>query len=128
MGDAFYWHVFSGQVFFRFDSMKTNWLVTPSQAASALVEFFPDNPVSGANIFATPHHFKDGSSSKPVMLDGDKVSEALLDLTNSQMTKKKPAKRQKIVFLPAEMEGAMTGKEGFESGSENLSMSPNLLG
>jgi hypothetical protein len=43
------------------------------------------------------------------------------------MTKKKPAKRQKRVFYPAEMEGAVTGEEGFESGSENLEMSPNLL-
>jgi hypothetical protein len=61
------------------------------------------------------------------MLDGDDVSKALLDLTNSQMTKKKPPKRQKIVFYPAATEGSMTGKEGFESCLENLEMSPNLL-
>jgi hypothetical protein len=61
------------------------------------------------------------------MLHDDKVSQALSDLTNSQMTKKKPAKRQKRVFYPAETEGAMIGKEGFESGSEKLAMSPNLL-
>jgi hypothetical protein len=57
----------------------------------------------------------------------DDVSEALLDVTNSQMTKKKPPKRQKRVFYPAETEGAMTGKEGFESGLDNLEMSPSLL-
>jgi hypothetical protein len=51
--------------------MKTNWLVTPSQAVTAPVELFPDNPLSGADIFATPCCFKDGSSSKPVMLDDD---------------------------------------------------------
>jgi hypothetical protein len=61
------------------------------------------------------------------MLDDDDVSEALLDLNNSRMTKNKPPKRQKRVFYRAEMEGAVTGKEGFESGLENLEMSPNLL-
>jgi hypothetical protein len=61
------------------------------------------------------------------MLDDNDVSKALLDLTNSQMTKKKPPKRQKRVFYPAEMEGVVTGKEGFETGSENLERSPNLL-
>jgi hypothetical protein len=69
------------------------------------VELFPDNPVSGASIFVTPCHFKDGNSSKPVMLDDN--DEALFNLRNSQMTKKKPPKRQKRVFYPgAEMEGA----------------------
>jgi hypothetical protein len=48
-----------------------------------------------------PHCFKDGSLSKPVMLDDDDVSEALLDLTNTQMMKKKPPKRHKGVFYPA---------------------------
>jgi hypothetical protein len=111
MGNTFYSHVASGRIVFKFNDMLTkHWLVTTSQAPSAPVELFTDNPVSGANIFATPCCFKDGSSSKPVMLDGDDVSEALLDLTNSQMTKRQPPKRQKRVFSPAEMEGAMTGK------------------
>jgi hypothetical protein len=132
MAAHFYLHVASGQIVFRFEDMKTNRLVMPSQAASAPVKLFPDNPVSGADIFATPRHFKDGSSSKPVMLDDDEVSEALSDLTNLQMNsqsqKKRPAKRQRRVFRPAETEEAVTGEEGFESGlDENLEMSPNLL-
>jgi myosin heavy subunit len=137
-GDPFYSHVASGRIVFRFEDMKTNRQVTPSQAASAAVELFPDNPVSGAAVFGTPRRFKDGSSSKPVMLDDDEVSEALSDLTNSQMNsqsqKKRPAKRQRRVFRPAETEGTVTGEEGFESVSvsdENLDleeeMSPNLL-
>jgi hypothetical protein len=127
-GDAFFYlHVASGQIVFRFNDMKMNWLVTPSQAASAPVELFPDNPVSGADIFATPRRFKDGSSLKPIMLDDDKVSEALLDLTNLQMMRKRPAKRQRRVFRPAGTEGAKTGEEGFKSSLEIQVMSPNLL-
>jgi hypothetical protein len=45
------------------------------------------------DIYAVPRHFRDGNSSKPVMLDDNDVSEALSDLTNSQMMKKKPPKR-----------------------------------
>jgi hypothetical protein len=44
-----------------------------------------------------------------------------------QTPRKRPAKRQRRVFRPAKMEGAVMGEEGFESGSENLAMSPNLL-
>jgi hypothetical protein len=127
-GNAFYSHVASGRIVFRSDDMKTNRLVMSSQAASAPVELFPDNSVSGADIFGTPRCFKDGSSSKPVMLDDDEVSEALSDLTNSQMARKRPAKRHRRVFRPAKMdEGAVMGEEAFKSGSENLAMSPNLL-
>jgi hypothetical protein len=100
----------------------------------AAVELFPDNALSGAvlvDIYATPRSFRDGSASKPVMLDDNDVLDALSDLTNTQMKKKRPPKRQKRVFYPAKVEGPVTGKEGFESGSENrsenLEMSPNLL-
>jgi hypothetical protein len=96
----------------------------------AAVELFPDNALSGAAlvyIYATPCYFRDGSASKPVMLDDDDVFHALLELTNTQMLKKKPLKRQKRVFYPAQTEGPVTGEEAFESSSENLEMSPNLL-
>jgi hypothetical protein len=133
-GDAFYSHVASGRIVYKFDDMSKNRAVTPSQApsaASAAVELFPDDALSGAalvNIYATPRSFRDGSASKPVMLeDDDDISDALSDLTNTQMTRKRPPKRQKRVFYPAESEGPVTGEEGFESGSENLEMSPNLL-
>ena len=113
---------------------KKNRLVTPSLAASAPIELFPDNPVSGADIFATPRCFKDGSSSQPVLMleddsyeDDGECSKALSDLTNTQLVRKRPAKRQRRVFRAAKTEGAVTGEEGFESGSENLEMSPNLL-
>jgi hypothetical protein len=43
------------------------------------------------------------------VLDDDDVSESLSDLTNTQMTKKKPPKRQERDFYPAKSEGAMTG-------------------
>ncbi len=94
------------------------------------VELFPDDALSGdalVDIYATPRSFRDGSASKPVMLEDDDISDALSDLTNTQMTRKRPPKRQKRVFYPAELEGPVTGEEGFESGSENLEMSPNLL-
>jgi hypothetical protein len=119
-----------GGMYVQISSM---FVVAPSQAPStalAAVKLFPDKTLSGSalvNIYATPHHFRDGSSSKPVMLDDDDVSEALSDLTNTQMTKKKLPKSQKRVFCPAKLEGAVTGKEGFESDTENLEMSPNLL-
>jgi hypothetical protein len=112
---------------------KKNRAVTPSQApsaASAAVELFPYDALSGAALvdnYATPRSFRDGSASKPVMLEDDDISDALSDLTNTQMTRKRPPKRQKRVFYPAESEGPVTGEEGFESGSENLEMSPNLL-
>jgi hypothetical protein len=94
-GNTFYSHVASDRIIFKFDNMLAKyWTVMPSQTPSAPVELFPDNPVSGANIFATLRCFKDGSSSKPVMLDNDDVSKALSDLMNSQMTKQKPPKRQ----------------------------------
>jgi hypothetical protein len=57
----------------------------------AAVELFPDDALSGAalvNIYATLGCFRDGSASKPAMLDDDDVSDALLDLTNTQMMKK----------------------------------------
>jgi hypothetical protein len=99
-GDAFYLHVTSDCIVYKFDNMVKNYhAFTPSQApstASAAVELFPDNALSGAalvDVYATPHHFRDGSSSKPVMHDD--VSEALSDLTSTQMTKKKPPKRQR---------------------------------
>jgi hypothetical protein len=98
----------------------------PSQTPMAPVKLFPDNPVSVATVvdlYVTLHHFKYGSSSKPIVIDDDEVSEALSDLTNAQMTKKK----QTRVFYPAKMEGAVTGKEGFKLALENLKMSPNLL-
>jgi hypothetical protein len=131
-GNAFYLHVASGCIVFKLDDMlPKNWAVTPSQAPSATVELFPDKALSGAalvNIYATLRHFKDGRSSKHVMLEDDDVSEALCsDLTNTQTTKKKPPKRRKRVFYLAKMEGTVTGKEGFESASENLAMNPNLL-
>jgi hypothetical protein len=75
---------------------------------SAPVELFPDNPVSVAkvvNIYDAPCRFKDGSSSKPVVLDDDEVSDALSDLTNTQVTKKKPPKRQKS-FLSSQNGGS----------------------
>jgi hypothetical protein len=53
-GDAFYLHMGSGTIVFRFNNMLTkNRLVMPSQAMSAPVELFPDNPVSGADILVT---------------------------------------------------------------------------
>jgi hypothetical protein len=91
-----------------YEMVKHYHAVTPSQAPStalADVKLFPDNALSGAaiiNIYATPHHFRDGSLSKPVMLDDNDVSETLSDLTNTQMTKKKPPQRQKRVLYPAE--------------------------
>jgi hypothetical protein len=94
--------------------MKNHHAVTPSQAPStalAAVELFPDNALSVAalvNIYVTLHHFRDGSLSKPVRLDDDDVSEALSDLTNTHIMKKKPPKRQKRVFYPAKLEGPVT--------------------
>jgi hypothetical protein len=124
----------SGCIVYKFDDMvRNNWAVTPSQAlltASAAVELFLDKALSGAtlvNIYATPHHFRDRSLSKPVMLDDDDVYEALLYIMKTQMIKKKPPKRQKRVFYPAKLEGVVTGKEGFELALEKLKMSPNLL-
>jgi hypothetical protein len=61
MGNALY--MASGRIVFKFDNMLAkNGTDKPSQALSAPVELFPNNPVSGANIFATPHCFKDGST------------------------------------------------------------------
>jgi hypothetical protein len=58
-GKAFYYsHVASGRIISKFEDMvKTNWEVMPSQAPSVPVELFPDNPVSGAYIYVTSHHF-----------------------------------------------------------------------
>jgi hypothetical protein len=41
--------------------------------------------------------------------------------------RKEASKEAKKSLLSSWVEGAVTGKEGFESGSENLAMSPNLL-
>jgi hypothetical protein len=104
-GNAFYLHVASGRIVYKFeDMMSKNHDVAPLQTPLAPVELFPDKPVSVAKVvdtYATPHCFKDGSSSKPIVLDDYEVSEAHEDLTNSQLTKKKPPKRQKRVVYPA---------------------------
>jgi hypothetical protein len=107
-GNAFYLHVASGRIVYKLNNMIKNYnTVAPSQAPStalAAVELFPDN--------ATPHHFRDGSSSAPVMLDNDE---------------EEASKEAKESFYSAKSEEAVTGKEGFESDTENLKMSPNLL-
>ncbi len=100
-GDSFYVHVASGRVAHKFDDMLVatrkkppKHTVTPvcSKAESVGNNKYPvpDMAFSGVDdMYSTPRRpFKDGTSLKPIQLEDDEVSEALSDLTNTQMTKK----------------------------------------
>jgi hypothetical protein len=139
-GDTFYVHLASGRIVYKFcdmrhqeDSQKKRAAVTPLRAKSATIEPLPENSVSGVvNMFSTPRRsFKDGTSLKPVQLDDDEVSEvsdALSDLTNTQLVKKRPPKKLKRVFHAAdESQGTVIGEEGYESAEYSREMSPNYL-
>jgi hypothetical protein len=102
--------------------------VTP-QAESVASAVVPDRPASlGVDRFLTPRRFQFGSSEAPIELEDDERSEALSDLTNTQLSKKQAPKRpRKRIFHEAESEGAVLGEEGFETEEDSLAMSPNLL-
>jgi hypothetical protein len=89
----------------------------------AAPEPIPDNPVLGVDMYLTPRRFKFGSLAKSIQIDKDEHS----DLTNTQLPEKMDTRNPKRVFLIAETEGAMTGKEGYELALESLEMSPILL-
>ena len=80
-------------------------------------------------LASTPRRsFKDGTSSKPVQLDDDEVSEAFSDLTNTQLVKKRSPKKLKRVFHAADdSQGTVIGEEGYESADYSRKMSPNYL-
>jgi hypothetical protein len=64
--------------------------------------------------------------SQPIQLDKEELSEALLDLTNTQLLPKKQQKRRKQVFEPVKSEGAVLGEEHWETNNDTVD-SPNLL-
>jgi hypothetical protein len=85
-----------------------------SAKPETIKELLPDNAVLGViNMFLTPRRsFKDGTSLKPVQLDNDEVSEALSDLTTTQLVKKRPPKKLKRVFHAAnESQGTVMEKK-----------------
>jgi hypothetical protein len=89
MGNPFYIHVSSGQIVFRFEdmSMKTrrSKAITPIQVKLAAPKPIPDKPVSGVDIYSSPCCFKDGSLSKPIQFEGNELSQALSNLTKTQI-------------------------------------------
>jgi hypothetical protein len=145
-GDPVYVHAATGRVVFKFNDMlkrvvkkkKTRQAVTPiaSQSViSVLEDAVPDRAVS-SHVYSTPPRFDDGTLSQPIQLDEDELSEALSDLTNTQLYQKSwpiREKRRKRVFEPVESqedaadESAVVGEERWETDNDSAA-SPNLLG
>jgi hypothetical protein len=103
---AFYVHVVSGPIAWKYEDLhkKARNNKTPSRAKSEIaIGPTPNNAVLGAmvDMYSTPcRPFKFGTLSKPIQLDGDEVSDtfkALSDLTNSQLVKKGPRKRLRLL-------------------------------
>jgi hypothetical protein len=114
-GDPLYVHALTGPIVYRYEDIfkkiSTFKPVTPVQAPAAAAGPVPDEAVSGVDMFLTPRHFKDGSSTKPIELDDDELSDTLSDLTNTQMTLKS---RKRIFHEVESEEGPVLGKEGYE--------------
>jgi hypothetical protein len=143
-GDPFYVNGTSGQVVYQYKDMfrrlkkppKHSQAVTPTDRSikSVVEKIIPDVAVSSL-IYSTPPSMRtsskylDGTVTKPIDLDDDEVSlasQALSDLTNSQMPKKK---KQKKVFTHSMTPGAVLGEEGWETDDDesDSDISPNLL-
>jgi hypothetical protein len=115
---------------------KHSQAVTPTDRSikSGIENIIPDVAVSSL-VYSTPpsmktsSKYRDGTMAKPINLDdaeGSLGSQALSDLSNSQMLKKR--KRQKI-FTHSMTPGAVLGEEHWETDdNESITvMSPNLL-
>ncbi len=93
---------------------------------SVFEEAVPDRAVSSHVYSTPPRRFKDGTLSQPIQLDKDELSEALSDLTNTQLPPRKQLKRLKRVFKPVKSQGAVLGKDDWETDNDKVG-SPNLL-
>jgi hypothetical protein len=143
-GDPFYVNGTSGQVVYKYDDMfrrlkkppKYSQAVTPTDRSikSGIENIIPDVAVSSL-IYSTPpsmktsSKFMDGTIAKPINLDDDEVSlgsQALSDLTNSQMPNQK---KKRNVFTHSMTPGAVIGEEHWETDDDgsNTVMSTNLL-
>ena len=143
-GDPFYVNGANGRVVYKYKDMfgrlkkppKPSQAVTPTDRSikSGIEKIIPDVAVSSL-IYSTPPSMRtsskylDGTITKPINLDDDEVSlasQALSDLTNSQMPK---IKKRKKIFTHSMTPGAVLGEEGWET-DDNKSdtvLSPNLL-
>jgi hypothetical protein len=76
----------------------------------------------------TPPRFKDGTLSQAIQLEEDALSEALSDLTNTQLPPERHhQKRRKRVFEAVkESQGTVLGEEHWETDNDTV-RSPNLL-
>jgi hypothetical protein len=108
--------------------VKNSQAVTP--IVSLLVisisdDAIPDRAVS-THVYSTLPRFEDGTLSQPIQLDEDELSEALLDLMNTQLYPKRRQKRRKRVFEPVKSQGAVVGEEYWETDNSTVT-SLNLL-
>jgi hypothetical protein len=97
-------------------------------------EAVPDRAV-WRHVYSTPPRFKDGTLSQPIQLEenelSDELSEALLDLTSTQLPPKRhQQKRCKWVFQAVDesqgTQGTVLGEEHWETDNDTV-QSPNLL-
>jgi hypothetical protein len=136
--DPFYGKAASGRVVYKFDNMfkqlvkktaKISKAVTPIPPYSLLSPFlkrpFQIGPSSLSHVYLTPPWFEDSTLSQPIQLDEDELSEALSDLTNTQLPPKRQQKRRKRVFA-VKSQGAIVGEEHWETNNDTVA-SPNLL-
>jgi hypothetical protein len=144
-GDPVYVNTATGHVVYNFNGMlkrvvrkiKTSQAVTPIASQSVILvleDAVPDRAVS-SHVYSTPPRFEDGTLSHPIQLDEDELSEALSDLTNTQLYPKRrpnPEKRRKWVFEPVESQddaankSAIVGEERWGTDNDTVA-SPNLL-
>jgi hypothetical protein len=136
-GDPFYVNAASDCIVYKFDYMfkrlhkkkvkfsKAVTLIPPQSVISVVEEPVPEHAIS-SHIYSTLPQFKDGTMSQPIQLDEDKLSEALLDLTNIQLLPKKQQKRHTQVFELVKSHGAVLSKEHGETNNDSVD-SPNLL-
>jgi hypothetical protein len=144
-GDPMYVNASSGSVVFKYNDMfrrlkkpprQSHQAVTPTDRSIRSVDdnIIPDEAVSSLRYSTPPKmaassKYLDGTLAKPINLDDDEVSmgsQALSDLTNSQLPKKKKRRR---VFTHSMTPGAVIGEEYYETDDDEdvTVLSPNLL-